>query len=50
MNNLPRLDVRRFDLPKAEVRKVGRLLVLLFSLAVVAFLYAMVLTRGGILR
>ena len=33
-----------------SLRKAGRLLGLLLSLAVVGFLYAMVLTRGGILR
>ncbi|MCX5054449.1 MULTISPECIES: hypothetical protein [unclassified Streptomyces] len=32
-----------------DVRRLGRALGLLLSFAVVAFLYAMVLTRGGIL-
>jgi len=34
---------------KVHLRTAGRLLGLLVSLAVVGFLYSMVLTRGGIL-
>ncbi|MFF4249917.1 hypothetical protein ACFY1L_01750 [Streptomyces sp. NPDC001663] len=60
MNSLPKIDLSkiglaRIDLPKValsrvDMRRFGRLLALLLSLAVVAFLYAMVLTRGGIVR
>ncbi len=47
MNNVRRDFMN--SLRKADVRRFGRLLGLLLSLAVVGFLYALVLTRGGIL-
>ncbi len=50
MNNLPKLSVPRTGLAKVDLRRVGRLLGLLLSLAVVVFLYLMVLTRGGVIR
>jgi hypothetical protein len=56
MNNLRRefmniLHRELMERPEVmnNLRKVGRLLGLLLSLTVVGFLYATVLTRGGIL-
>ncbi|MGN9758408.1 hypothetical protein [Streptomyces sp. SD31] len=46
---LSRIDLSRIGLTGTDLRRAGRLLGLLLSLAVVVFLYAMVLTRGGIL-
>lgn len=50
MNNLRKAGLPRVGPPGAELRRIGRQLGLLLSLAVVTFLYLMVLTRGGILR
>lgn len=44
------IDLRRVDLGRVDLRRIGRQLGLLLALAVVVFLYLMVLTRGGILR
>ena len=44
------IDLRKVDLGRVDLRRIGRQLGLLLALAVVVFLYLMVLTRGGILR
>ncbi|WP_159403682.1 hypothetical protein [Streptomyces sp. NRRL S-646] len=50
MNHLHKADLRAIDPGRVDLRRIGRQLGLLLALAVVVFLYLMVLTRGGILR